>query len=161
MESDSVDIHSDVSVPDGLLNQLESAIRATLRRCDASPATTLALLLTDDQRIRELNSTYLGLDEPTDVLSFPAGEAMPGMDHLPRHLGDIVISMPYATRQAQARGHEPAAEMQLLAVHGALHLLGYDHSEPEDKRRMWRVQTEILLELGISHVNPSKASDAR
>jgi probable rRNA maturation factor len=81
------------------------------------------------------------------VLSFPAGEYDPETGS--RYLGDILISTAYAARQAAQYGHSPEAETQLLVIHGVLHLLGYDHAEPEEKERMWAEQTAILQLLGL------------
>ena len=80
---------------------------------------------------------------------------MPGAD---TYLGDIAISLPKATRQAEAGGHGVASEMQLLVVHGTLHLLGYDHSEADDKAEMWRIQGEILEGLGSNLPAPDTKS---
>jgi len=137
---------------------LERAARLTL---DASPWLTadrqsdpanadMTIVLTDDGQLHELNREYLGVDAPTDVLSFPASETDPetGMTYL----GDILISIPRAAQQAQAAGHPLEAEVQLLVVHGTLHLLGYDHAEAEDKTRMWNAQAEVLSRLGLSYV---------
>jgi probable rRNA maturation factor len=69
-------------------------------------------------------------------------------EELDRHLGDVVIAYPYAERQAQQFGNSAAAELRLLAVHGTLHLLGYDHASPEEEEEMWAVQEAILAPLG-------------
>ena len=72
------------------------------------------------------------------------------------YLGDIIIALPYAARQAAAAGHAAEAELQLLAVHGTLHLLGYDHASPEEKAAMWSAQTAVLTQLGLSHIIPTE-----
>jgi probable rRNA maturation factor len=82
------------------------------------------------------------------VLSFPADEPDPETGH--RYLGDVVISLVRAQEQARARGHGVEAEMQLLVVHGILHLLGHDHAEAGEKERMWMAQAGALERLGIS-----------
>lgn len=110
----------------------------------------LSIILTNDARLHELNLNYLGVDAPTDVLSFPASETDP--ESGARYIGDILISIPRAQTQAEAAGHSLEAEVQLLVVHGVLHLLGHDHAEPEDKARMWQAQAEILERLGLSHI---------
>jgi len=110
----------------------------------------LTIVLTDDAQLHKLNREYLGIDAPTDVLSFPASETDPETAH--RYLGDILISVPRAEEQAHATGHALEAEAQLLVVHGILHLLGYDHAEAEEKTRMWKVQTEILERLGLAEI---------
>ena len=110
-------------------------------------AGDLTILLSDDAQVRELNRQYLGIDAPTDVLSFPAGEADP--DTGVTYLGDVIISVPQAGAQARAAGHALEAEVQLLVVHGVLHLLGHDHAQSEAKGRMWAAQTEVLNQLGL------------
>ncbi len=142
---------------DGMMMALlETAVTAALNHCQLSPPATLTLLLTGDDHIRQLNRDYLGHDKPTDVLSFPAGDPMPGMVDRPVYLGDIIISVPFAGRQAQAAGHNLTAELQLLAVHGTLHLLGYDHAEPAEKEPMWGAQTAVLTRLGLPHIAPTE-----
>lgn len=115
-----------------------------------STSVDMTIVLTDDAQLRELNREYLGLDAPTDVLSFPSSEIDPETG-IP-YFGDILISIPRAVQQAQAAGHPVEAEVQLLVVHGTLHLLGHDHAEAEEKSRMWKAQTEVLARLGLSHV---------
>jgi probable rRNA maturation factor len=108
----------------------------------------LSIVLTDDAQLHQLNRDYLGVDAPTDVLSFPASEIDPetGVSYL----GDVLVSIPRAEAQAQSAGHPLEAEVQLLVVHGVLHLLGHDHAEPEDKARMWSAQTQVLERLGLA-----------
>jgi probable rRNA maturation factor len=128
---------------------VERAARATLDLSGA-PDADLTLFLTGDERIRLLNRDFLGIDAPTDVLSFPADEPDPETGR--RYLGDVVLSVPRAAEQAEARGHALAAEVQLLVVHGMLHLLGHDHAGAEEKARMWAAQSEVLARLGVSPV---------
>ena len=130
---------------------LKRAARLTLDTSAAlSTDVDLAIVLTDDAQLRELNRGYLGVDAPTDVLSFPASESDPETGAA--YLGDILISIPRARIQAQAAGHSLEAEVQLLVVHGVLHLLGYDHAEAGDKARMWAAQAEVLARLGLSDI---------
>ena len=110
----------------------------------------LTIVLTDDAQLHELNRNYLDIDAPTDVLSFPASETDPETGR--RYLGDILISVPRAREQARAAGHVLEAEVQLLAVHGTLHLLGFDHAETGEKARMWKAQAEVLESLGLSAI---------
>lgn len=154
-----VDIQPDVDVPEALIVQLETAVVATLQH-EKIPSSTLSLLLTGDEQVHQLNREFLDIDRPTDVLSFPAGEPMPGSAGRPRYLGDIALSVPYAQRQAAGRGHSLAAELQLLAVHGVLHLLGYDHARPEEKEKMWAAQAAVLAQLGLHQVIPGEEQDA-
>lgn len=110
----------------------------------------LSIVLSDDRHLHELNLDYLGVDSPTDVLSFPAAEIDPETEEL--YLGDIAISIPRAIQQAQNAGHPVEAEAQLLVVHGVLHLLGYDHSTDEEKAVMWAEQARVLERLGLSRI---------
>lgn len=137
---------------------LERAARLTLETSapfnpDLAPDLSnadLTILLTDDRQLHELNREYLGVDAPTDVLSFPASELDPETGTT--YLGDVVISIPRAAQQAQAAGHPVEAEAQLLVVHGVLHLLGHDHATAEEKALMWEEQAKVLERLGLSHI---------
>jgi probable rRNA maturation factor len=136
--------------PDFLdIELLENAARATLEQ-QSAPDDDITIVLTDDDQLHELNLDYLGIDAPTDVLSFPASESDPETGV--RYLGDILISIHRAAQQAQAADHSLQAEVQLLVVHGTLHLLGHDHVEAEQKARMWAAQAEVLKRLGLSHI---------
>lgn len=110
----------------------------------------ITIVLTDDRQLHELNLDYLGVDAPTDVLSFPAAEMDPETGTA--YLGDIILSIPRAIAQAQAGGHPVEAEAQLLVVHGTLHLLGYDHATDEEKAVMWGEQAKVLEKLGLSRI---------
>jgi probable rRNA maturation factor len=142
-----INIESEVPFSNDLVEQ---AANSTLKHQAQSLESELSVILTNDARLHELNLNYLGVDAPTDVLSFPASETDPETGA--RYIGDILISMPRAQAQAEAAGHPLEAEVQLLVVHGVLHLLGHDHAEPEEKARMWKAQTEILEGLGLGHI---------
>lgn len=129
---------------------LDRAAKAALEHETESLDSDLSIVLTDDARLQELNREYLGIDAPTDVLSFPASETDPETGA--RYIGDILISIPRAQSQADAAGHPLESEVQLLVVHGMLHLLGHDHGEPEEKARMWKAQAEILESLGLGDI---------
>jgi probable rRNA maturation factor len=126
---------------------LERAARTVLDLSGAQEAD-LTIVLVDDARIQALNRDFLAHDAPTDVLSFPADEPDPETGR--RYLGDVVISTRRAEEQARERGHAIEAEMQLLVVHGILHLLGHDHAEVREKERMWAAQARALERLGVS-----------
>jgi probable rRNA maturation factor len=128
----------------------ERAARAALTHQGQPVEVDLSIVLTDDARLHQLNREYLGIDAPTDVLSFPASESDPETGAT--YLGDILISIPRAREQASAAGHAMESEVQLLVVHGVLHLLGHDHAEAKGKRKMWKAQAEILKELGLSGI---------
>lgn len=108
----------------------------------------MSVLLTDDAGIAGLNEAYRGREGPTDVLSFAQREGE-GADPEDPVLGDIIISVDRAQEQADEYGHGVLRELGFLAVHGLLHLLGYDHEEPEDERRMMAATEEILEPLGL------------
>ena len=129
---------------------LQRAARLTLDLESAPVDADITIVLTDDAQLHELNKECLGVDAPTDVLSFPASESDPETGT--PYLGDILISIPRATEQAQASGHSVEAEVQLLVVHGTLHLMGHDHAEAEEKARMWAAQAEVMSRLGLSYV---------
>ena len=105
-----------------------------------------SMTLVSDEEMRELNRQYRKIDSPTDVLSFLMGE--PNYDNQSVVLGDIIISVPTATRQAAKYGHSLEREMAFLSVHGMLHLLGYDHMNKSDETVMFAKQEAILQKLG-------------
>lgn len=102
----------------------------------------LGLFITDDEGTKELNRRYRGVDEPTDVLAF--GGEVEGFVSPFQHLGDMVISYPRAASQAQERAHSVGREIDLLFLHGLLHLLGYEDGTPEKRVRMWARQEKVL-----------------
>ncbi|HHP51327.1 MAG TPA: rRNA maturation RNase YbeY [Moorella mulderi] len=146
-QQDEVDIDQD------LLDLLERALReaALLEKVETGAEVSLALV--DEDTIRQLNCSYRGIDAPTDVLAFPLQEPGPGepLDLPPEAqvLGDIIIAVPVAARQAGEYGHSLAQELVYLAVHGFLHLLGYDDATPEGARVMEEKQMEVLKRLGF------------
>lgn len=131
---------------------LENAALATLKQQDSSPGIDLSIVIEDDAHLHELNREFLGIDAPTDVLSFPTGEETIDPETGRVYLGDIIISFPRALDQAKAAGHNVIDELQLLVVHGVLHLLGHDHAVPEEKEDMWAAQRQILINLNV-HLN--------
>jgi probable rRNA maturation factor len=142
-----IHIESEFTVPKDLL---ERAASAALEHQAASLDCELTIVLTTDARLKELNRDYLGIDAPTDVLSFPASETDPETGA--RYIGDILISIPRAHSQATAAGHPLESEVRLLVVHGVLHLLGHDHAEAQEKTRMWKAQADILAQLGLANI---------
>jgi probable rRNA maturation factor len=129
---------------------LRRAALATLIQQDAPP-TEVAIVIADDETLRELNHRYRGIDAPTDVLAFPNETRGPfvGVGGQPRYLGDVIVSWPRAAAQAAEAGHETLAELQLLVVHGVLHLLGMDDQEGAARARMWAAQETILSALEV------------
>jgi len=106
----------------------------------------LTVRIADADTVRRLNRRYRGHDRPTDVLAFTVDEIDPETGL--RYLGDVLIAYPVAEAQARAGGHRVADELQLLTVHGVLHLLGHDDEDPQARRRMWAVQAQVLEALG-------------
>ena len=123
---------------------VEKAAQETLVHQSAGEGD-LTVVLTDDAQLQALNYEYLGIDAPTDVLSFPADFIDP--DNNRRYFGDILISIARAQAQAEVASHAVQDEILLLTVHGVLHLLGHDHAEEDEKQRMWAAQDEILRKL--------------
>lgn len=99
--------------------------------------------VTGDRELRRLNRDFLGEDRPTDILSFPSGDAHGG------YLGDLALSWPYAVRQAAELGHQPEAEAGFLVVHGLLHLLGWDHTTTQEEAEMTRLTAACLARSGV------------
>jgi probable rRNA maturation factor len=130
---------------------LLQAAELTLELTKGDNKSDLSIVIGNDALLQRLNLNYRQLDAPTDVLSFPSGEVDPDTSTL--YLGDIVISLPRAQEQATIEGHPLVDELQLLVVHGTLHLLGYDHIEIADKKLMQAAQDNILNQLGLKLTN--------
>ncbi|RME82053.1 MAG: rRNA maturation RNase YbeY [Caldilineae bacterium] len=134
------------------ISRLHRAAAAVLVSEEAEGGVTV--VVTDDETVAHLNRRFLGAEGPTDVLSFPSGgEDDQGFVLPPQsepYLGDVIIALPYAHEQARRQGHDLADELDLLVVHGVLHLLGYDHANAEEKAEMWAKQEAILAQLGAS-----------
>jgi probable rRNA maturation factor len=141
----------------GLRGRLERRARAMLALLQLEKAE-LSLVLSGDEQIRELNKIYRGKDKPTDVLAFPMREGDFGRLHaaLPaRLLGDVIVSVPTAKRQALAAKHPALDEITMLVAHGLLHLLGWDHETPAKDKRM-RAETDRLVAAAES-ADPRRA----
>ena len=153
--SDALNIEAD-----SLLGRLSEEETSFLQRAAAEalnlasdvPQADLTLVLADDAQLQDLNHQFLGVDAPTDVLSFPAGET--DVDSESLYLGDVIISYPRAQEKAAAGGHSVKDELQLLVVHGVLHLLGFDHGNRDERAVMWAKQAEVLSSLGSSVTAP-------
>ncbi|MEA3440331.1 MAG: rRNA maturation RNase YbeY [Chloroflexota bacterium] len=127
----------------------ERSAFAALQYAEVQADADLSVIISDDAYIHELNLKFRKIDSPTDVLAFPSEET--DIDTGRTYLGDVILSRTRAQAQAQAAGHALESELQLLVVHGVLHLLGYDHTDEESKGRMWTAQGEILESLGLPH----------
>ncbi|NMP23015.1 rRNA maturation RNase YbeY [Sulfobacillus harzensis] len=125
------------------------AAAAALANLGGLEDAELSLLLTDDETVHTLNRTYRGVDKTTDVLSFSQREGDNG-DPWDNLLGDVIISIEQARRQAEDYGHSMAREVGFLTVHGILHLLGWDHEVAEDEQRMMAKTEEILASVGLT-----------
>ena len=146
-----------VSIHEALEADLTKAMNVVAELEALSPQTEVDITLVDDAAIHELNRTYRGIDRPTDVLSFALdeGEEEPEVDddEIEHLLGDVIISAPTAVRQGEEYGHGLEREMTYLAVHGMLHLLGYDHMEEKDKLIMRKREEEVLRRLDLAEEN--------
>ncbi|MFZ6026881.1 MAG: rRNA maturation RNase YbeY [Chloroflexota bacterium] len=138
-----INLQADQSFPDlPATDVLTRAAEQTLLAVTGSVEGDLSVILGSDGQLHELNRQFRGVDAPTDVLSFPDGEIDPDTGR--PYLGDVLISVPRAEAQAAGGGHPLSDELQLLVVHGVLHLLGYDHADESEKAQMWALQGQIL-----------------
>ena len=129
---------------------LMHAAQLTLDHENVPQESALSVIIGDDMLLKKLNYKYRNIDTTTDVLSFPSGEFDPDTKMI--YLGDVVISLPRAEYQASAGGHPLVDELQLLVVHGTLHLLGYDHIAQADKEKMQAAQDKALAQLAVKLV---------
>ncbi len=131
------------------VQHLSRLSRFVMDRMRVHPMAELCIKAVDEDTIAELNRQWMEKDGPTDVLAFPIDELRPGMaGEEPEEgvLGDLVLCPAVAEQQGATAGHGTTAELELLTVHGILHLLGYDHAEPEEHREMFGLQDELLGE---------------
>ncbi len=124
--------------------------QTVLKAEGVAPPYEVGLVFTDSETVKQLNRDYRGVDEPTDVLAFymlPQKGADDSFALPPdgvTRLGEVIISYPQAVEQAKEQGHSPERELALLVIHGILHLLGYDHEEPEEESKMRERERELL-----------------
>lgn len=131
--------------------ELISVARFVIRRMKVNPAAELSMVLLDEGAMADLHMRWMDLPGPTDVMSFPMDEIEPGgrpdaPEPGPSMLGDIVLCPQFAAGQAAAAGHSLGHELALLTIHGVLHLLGYDHAEPDEEKEMFTLQGRLLEE---------------
>jgi len=120
------------------------AVSSTLALLNKETAD-ITLHMTSDEEVQKLNRSFRGLDEPTDVLSFNQDLIDPQSGRL--YLGDIIISLDRVAQQAPEHGHSINEECAFLAIHGTLHLLGFDHAQEEEREQMWKKQDEIFRKV--------------
>jgi probable rRNA maturation factor len=127
--------------------ELSDLCRFVLDRMRIHPQAELAVLLVDPDTMEQLHVKWMDEPGPTDVLAFPMDELRPASDDeepKPGLLGDVVLCPDVARRQAKQAGHSTEDELHLLTTHGILHLLGYDHAEPEEEKEMFDLQGQLL-----------------
>lgn len=141
-------LQEEIPIEESLNNLVEAVVTEVLKIGGCSTDAEVGLIFVDDNYIQSLNAEYRGIDKPTDVLSFALneGEPMPEDEGAEELLGDIVISLPTALRQAKEYQHSFEREVAYLAAHGALHLLGYDH-QTEEKKEIMRDKEEAVLKV--------------
>jgi probable rRNA maturation factor len=146
------------------VRRTQQLARFVMDRMRVHPLAELCVTAVDEDTIAELNVKWMEKEGPTDVLAFPMDELRPGMvNEEPEEgvLGDLVICPSVAEQQAKTAGHSTAAELDLLTVHGVLHLLGYDHAEPEEHQEMFGLQARLLAEWqGHRAEHPETTGDA-
>ena len=130
-------------------HELSKLSRFVMDRMRVHPLAELCIKVVDEATIAELNEQWMEKEGPTDVLAFPMDELRPGLvNEEPEEgvLGDLVLCPAVAARQAKDAGHSVRDEVDLLTVHGILHLLGYDHADPEEHAEMFGLQAELLTQ---------------
>jgi len=143
----SVEVNNESGVGADEVEIVELA-RYVLGELRVHPQAELSVVLVDEPAMSALHEQWMDEAGPTDVLSFPMDELRPGRDGedpVPGLLGDVVLCPQVAARQAVAAGHSQEEELLLLTTHGILHLLGYDHAEPEEEAEMFALQRRLLL----------------
>jgi probable rRNA maturation factor len=139
------------------VDQLAKLARFVMDRMRVHPQAELCIKAVDEPTIAQLNEQWMEKEGPTDVLAFPMDELRPGLvDEEPEEgvLGDLILAPSIAEKQGEAAGHGLVAEIELLTTHGILHLLGYDHGEPEEHREMFGLQAQLLAEWGSKATAP-------
>jgi probable rRNA maturation factor len=136
------------------IDEMEKLLNFAADKLDVEDGSEVSVTFVTNERIKEINREYRDKDSVTDVISFALeelgkGEVEPVGLGIPRILGDIIISLAKAKEQADEYGHSFMREFGFLAVHGFLHLLGYDHMTEDDEREMFTLQKEILDDYGL------------
>ncbi len=152
----TIDIQNAAEFPLTDLERLRHVAAHSLQWANAPDHASLTIVFVSDEQIAEMNKSFRGQSGPTDILSFSAEPLPPGVsdDDESHYLGDIIISFPYIKRRIDTVEHSLMEELSLLVIHGALHLLGYDHDTAENQQAMWHMQNTCLAQLGISITVP-------
>lgn len=133
--------------------RFQRAIQALFQLENVPEGSHLSLVIVGDEEMSRLHESYRAEAGTTDVLSFPYEDD--GLDEeMAGYLGDVILCYEQAARQGEAEGHSAQDELDLLAIHGALHLLGYDDETPDEKARMWERQRAVLAALGLDAIAP-------
>jgi probable rRNA maturation factor len=143
----SIEINNESAIPVDEAALLRLSAYA-LDAMHVHPDAELAIVLVDEAAMEQLHVQWMDEPGPTDVLSFPMDELRPGTEDVPTPaglLGDIVLCPQVAQAQAETAGHSTQEELQLLTTHGILHLLGFDHAEPDEEKEMFGIQRDILV----------------
>lgn len=148
----TIDINNEsaVAVDETVLLRL---MEYNLAELHVSPDADVAIILVDEGAMEALHVQWMDEPGPTDVLSFPMDELRPGTEDQPTPaglLGDIVLCPQVAETQAKDAGHSTLDELVMLTTHGLLHLLGYDHAEPDEEREMFGLQRELILGFSVA-----------
>ncbi|HEX4471213.1 MAG TPA: rRNA maturation RNase YbeY [Nocardioides sp.] len=142
------------------VNRLAALSRFVMEQLRVHPLAELCIKAVDEPTIASLNQQWMEKEGPTDVLAFPMDELRPGLvneDPTEGVLGDLVLCPGVAERQGAAAGHGTEAEIELLTVHGILHLLGYDHAEPAEHQEMFALQDQLLASWRSADSAPGPA----
>lgn len=148
----SIEVNNESAIPvdDEALQRLAIFVLDYLH---VHPDAELSIVLVDEAAMEQLHVQWMDEPGPTDVLSFPMDELRPGTEDLMTPaglLGDIVLCPQVATAQAETAGHSALEEMLLLTAHGMLHLLGFDHADPEEEKEMFGIQRDILIGFALT-----------
>lgn len=141
------------------VRRLSTLSRFVMDKMRVHPQAELCIKAVDEETISELNEKWMGKSGSTDVLAFPMDELRPGkVTEEPQEgiLGDLMLCPAVAERQAQEAGHGRDPEIELLTVHGILHLLGYDHADPEEHAEMFGLQAQLLEDWRMSSADPDQ-----
>ncbi|MBN1681536.1 MAG: rRNA maturation RNase YbeY [Anaerolineae bacterium] len=134
--------------------RLQKTVEHVLISHTVACGTGVTVVIADDREVQRLNQQFRGVDAPTDALSFPSEPMPEDVGDAEPYLGDLILALPTLQRQAEAEGHALIDELVLAVVHGTLHLLGYDHDNPQRQLVMWQAQEAALKSLGVTIIVP-------